>query len=147
MRYSKPTDESNLFSLDQRLANDTLRLGALSLCEVLLFDDCRYPWLVLVPRVANCVEFLDLSEPQQQMLARDLQQVSQLMKAEYPDAKLNVGALGNVVAQLHVHLVLRTPDDPAWPGPVWGHSPAQRYSAEAVVQQKREWQQRLGFIF
>lgn len=146
MRYSKPTEESNLFSLDQRLANDTLRLGALSLCEVLLFDDSRYVWLVLVPRVANCVEFLDLSEVQQQMLARDIQQVSQIMKAEHPEAKLNIGALGNVVAQLHVHLVLRTPDDPAWPGPVWGHSPAQRHSAATAAQRQREWQQLLGFI-
>lgn len=124
MRYNKPTNESNPFVLDQRLAHDCLRLGAFELCEVLLFDDTRYDWLVLVPRRPGLVEFLDLSAAGQQQLAVEIQQASRSLKEWRPTAKLNVGALGNVVSQLHVHLVLREPGDPAWPGPVWGHSPA-----------------------
>ncbi|CAB0149526.1 hypothetical protein PSI9734_00090 [Pseudidiomarina piscicola] len=146
MRYNKPTDESNLFVLDQRLANDSLRLGAFELCDVRLFNDSRYDWLMLVPRVPLAVEWLDLSELEQQQLGRELKHVSQCLKHWQPNAKLNVGALGNVVAQLHVHLLLRSPDDPAWPGPVWGHSPAVAYSAEEAAVQCEFWQRRLGLL-
>ncbi|RUO61918.1 HIT domain-containing protein [Pseudidiomarina insulisalsae] len=144
MRYNKPADESNLFTLDQRLAGDTLRLGTLSLCEVLRFDDRRYDWLIVVPRVAGAVEFLDLDAAQQVQLAREIQQVSQALKNWRPAAKLNVAALGNVVAQLHVHLVLRDEGDAAWPGPVWGHSPAQRFAGAEAAEQCHIWQQRLN---
>lgn len=144
MRYNKPTNESNPFVLDQRLAHDCLRLGAFELCEVLLFDDTRYDWLVLVPRRPGLVEFLDLSAAGQQQLAVEIQQASRSLKEWRPTAKLNVGALGNVVSQLHVHLVLREPGDPAWPGPVWGHSPAHRHSAADATERCAIWRQRLG---
>ncbi|MFC0444400.1 HIT domain-containing protein [Pseudidiomarina halophila] len=144
MRYNKPKDESNLFVLDERLAHDCLRLGAFGLCEVLLFDDTRYDWLVLVPRRPGLVEFLDLSNAEQQQLALEIQQTSHSLKEWRPTAKLNVGALGNVVSQLHVHLVLRESGDPAWPGPVWGHSAAHRHSAGDATERCAVWRQRLG---
>lgn len=143
MGYNKPAQESNAFTLDQRLANDTLRLGALPLSEVLLFDDERYDWLILVPRRALVTEFLDLPQAEQVQLASEIKFVSQALKQWQPQAKLNVGALGNVVAQLHVHLLLRHPNDAAWPGPVWGHSPAQRYGTEAGQARCAFWRQRL----
>lgn len=143
MGYNKPADESNAFTLDQRLAHDTLRLGALPLSEVLLFDDARYDWLVVVPRRALVTEFLELPEAEQAQLARELQQVSRALKQWQPQAKLNVGALGNVVAQLHVHVLLRHPHDPAWPGPVWGHSPRQPYTQQQAQERVAFWQQRL----
>lgn len=143
MGYNKPTDECNAFILDQRLAHDTLRLGALPLCEVLLFNDARYDWLVLVPRRPLITEFLDLPAAEQVQLAHEIQLVSRALKQSQPQAKLNVGALGNVVTQLHIHLILRQPQDPAWPGPVWGHSPAQRFNEHEAPERCAEWRQRL----
>ncbi|WP_417688205.1 HIT domain-containing protein [Pseudidiomarina sp.] len=143
MGYNKPSNESNAFTLDQRLAHDTLRLGALPLCEVLLFNDARYDWLVLVPRRPLVTEFLDLPATEQTQLALEVQQVSRALKQWQPQAKLNVGALGNVVAQLHIHLLLRQPQDPAWPGPVWGHSAAQPYSEAQAAERCALWRQRL----
>ena len=141
MRYSKPIAESNPFTLDPRLAHDTLRLGALDLCDVLLFDDSRYDWVILVPRVADCVEFLDLDAQQQKQLATEVKYISGRLKQRQPSAKLNIGALGNVVSQLHVHILLRHPDDPAWPGPVWGHSPAQRHSNDSAAQRLADFRE------
>lgn len=148
--YSKSDAESNTgdgnreaFRLDHRLVNDTIYLGRLQLCEVLLFDDARYDWLILVPAVAGTVEFLDLSAAQQQQLAGEVQQVAGVLKKNGRGDKLNVGALGNVVSQLHVHLVLRHEQDPAWPGPVWGHSPAVRYAAYEQAEIAGRWVQRL----
>ena len=143
MGYNKPANESNAFTLDQRLAHDTLRLGALPLCEVLLFDDVRYDWLILVPRKPLVVEFLELPEVEQVQLAAEVQQVSRALKQWQPQAKLNVGALGNVVAQLHIHVVLRHPQDPAWPGPVWGHSPRQPHTEHEAAERCLFWRQRL----
>lgn len=143
MVYNKPTSESNAFTLDQRLANDTLRLGALPLCDVLLFNDARYDWLILVPRRPLITEFLDLPAAEQIQLGAEIQQVSRALKHWQPQAKLNIGALGNVVAQLHIHLVVRHSDDPAWPGPVWGHSPRQPYDAQQAQQRCDFWRQRL----
>lgn len=128
------------FQLDPRLGADTFVLGELSLSRLLRFDDQRYPWLILVPRQAACVEFIDLSEVQQVQLAKEIRWVSTVLKQHFPEAKLNVGALGNVVSQLHVHLVMRLPEDPAWPGPVWGHSAAVPCSSAQQQQEQALWQ-------
>lgn len=150
-RYSKLAAQSNhtnrtqasdghLFTLDQRLGNDSFLLAQWQLCELRRFDDVRYDWLMLVPKVADCVEFTDLPESQQHQLATEIREASLLLKHYGRGEKLNVGALGNVVSQLHIHLVLRSKQDPAWPGPVWGHSPAQRFNdAERATEIKR-WQ-------
>lgn len=134
----------NKFALDARLERDTIDLGERGICRVLRFDDQRYDWLVLVPQRADCVEFIDLIESDQQQLALDVRWAATLLRQQGKGQKLNVGALGNVVAQLHIHLVLRGPDDPAWPGPVWGHSPAQRFDAADAVQEQQRWRQRLA---
>jgi diadenosine tetraphosphate (Ap4A) HIT family hydrolase len=150
-RYNKLAVQSNVgnelnavdgdkFTLDTRLANDSFLLAHWPLCDVRRFDDERYDWLMLIPRVDNSIEFTDLSAPQQQQLALEVQQVSLLLKQVGVGQKLNVGALGNVVSQLHVHLVMRHTDDPAWPGPVWGHSAAQRFAESARNQEIKRWQ-------
>ncbi|WP_417656122.1 HIT domain-containing protein [Pseudidiomarina aestuarii] len=139
----------NKFALDARLERDTIDLGERGICRVLRFDDQRYDWLVLVPQRADCVEFLDLTETDQQQLALDVRWASTLLlehcRQQDPQhstrQKLNVGALGNVVAQLHIHVLLRGPDDPAWPGPVWGHSPAQRFTATDAEKEQQRWRQ------
>jgi diadenosine tetraphosphate (Ap4A) HIT family hydrolase len=121
------------FALDPRLRADTLRVTSLPLCEVLLMNDARYPWLVLVPRRSGMVEILDLPSAAQQELWQEINQVAAALREVAPCDKLNIGALGNIVRQLHVHVIARKEGDAAWPGPVWGQGQAQAY-AEAELQ-------------
>ena len=102
------------------------------LCHVRLQDDARFPWLILIPRVEGAVELADLSAEQRAALMEETVRAGALVRRLGAVDKLNVGALGNVTPQLHVHVVGRRIDDPAWPGPVWGHSPAQAYDARAL---------------
>lgn len=120
------------FLLDPRLKADTRHVATLPLCEVLLMNDARYPWLILVPRQDDCVEILDLSDEARATLWREIQQVAAALREVMPCDKLNIGALGNIVRQLHVHIVARREGDAAWPGPVWGHGRAERYSDDAL---------------
>jgi diadenosine tetraphosphate (Ap4A) HIT family hydrolase len=130
----------NEFTLDSRLAADTLRVGDLPLSRVLLMNDRRYRWVILVPRRAAVTEWMDLDEADGIALWRESMQLGQVLRDLYGGRKLNIGALGNLVPQLHVHHVVRQADDPAWPGPVWGHSVAEPYrdrEAAGIVQELR----------
>lgn len=120
------------FTLDPRLQADTRHVATLPLCELLLMDDARYPWLILVPRRAGMVEVADLADDEQQQLWREANQCAAALRAVAPCDKLNLGALGNIVRQLHLHVVARTQGDTAWPGPVWGSGAAAPYTAEAL---------------
>ena len=115
------------FVLDPQLEADTYGLGRLKLCRVLLLNDARYPWLVLVPEKANLVEVIDLEEADQLQLMREIAMASRALKTLFDPDKLNIGALGNKVRQLHVHVLARFVSDEAWPGPVWGVGDAQSY--------------------
>ena len=121
------------FALDSRLRNDTRHVASLELCDVLLMNDTRFPWLVLVPRVPGMVEICDLATEQQAMLWREVNHASQALRSLDPFDKLNLGALGNIVRQLHVHIVGRREGDAAWPGPVWGSGAAVPYGDEAMA--------------
>ena len=121
------------FSLDPRLAADTIPVGDLGLSSVLLLDDARFPWLVLVPRRDAVSEITDLTDPDAAALMREVRTAIGVMQALAKPDKVNVGALGNVVAQLHVHVVGRFLSDPAWPGPVWGHGARQPYPPHAAA--------------
>ncbi len=123
--------DSTAWSLHPQLAADTLAVGDLPLSRLLLMDDANYPWLLLVPRRVAAVEITDLAEFEQAQLMREIAAVGRVLKDVAPCDKLNIAAIGNVVAQLHVHLVARRRDDPAWPRPVWGHAPARRYAPAA----------------
>lgn len=116
------------FVLDPRLAGDTLSVGELQLSRVLLFDDARYPWVILVPRRAGIREIHHLAPAERFMLLDESCRVAAALEQLYAPDKLNIGALGNLVPQLHLHHVARYRDDPAWPGPVWGHSARQPYA-------------------
>ena len=118
---------SDGFSLDPRLAADTLPVGDLTLSSVRLMKDRRFPWLVLVPRRAGAVELVDLPEADQGALLREIGAACAALRAMHAPDKLNVAALGNVVAQLHVHVIGRFHADPAWPRPVWGVGQAEPY--------------------
>lgn len=128
-----------MFQIDPRLAEDTLEVASLTLCQVLLLNDRRYDWLVLVPRRESVTEILDLSPQDQAQLWREVTLVAQVLRHAQPDLKLNIGALGNVVRQLHLHVLLRQEGDPAWPGPVWGHSPREPHIAEAGHAAAERW--------
>ena len=108
------------FVLDPRLQADGPALGDLPLSHVRLVDDARFHWIVLVPRRAGCVELTDLDAGERAILMEEMAAAAAALKAESGCTKLNVAALGNVVSQLHVHLVGRDPGDAAWPGPVFG---------------------------
>lgn len=108
------------FVLDPRLAADSLPLASLALSELRLMDDGRWPWLLLVPRVAGASELLDLDRAQRLQLLEELDACARALRDCVRCDKLNIAALGNVVAQLHVHVVARRRDDAAWPRPVWG---------------------------
>lgn len=108
------------FTLDPRLAADGPALGDLPLCHVRLVDDARFFWIVLIPRRRGLVEIIDLPAAERPILMEEIAAASAALKAVSGCAKLNVAALGNIVSQLHVHVVGRTVGDAAWPGPVFG---------------------------
>jgi diadenosine tetraphosphate (Ap4A) HIT family hydrolase len=132
------------FTLDPRLQADTRHVAMLPLCELRLMDDARYPWLVLVPRRAGMVEIADLAEAEQRQLWQETNQVAATLRATAPCDKLNLGALGNIVRQLHLHVVARTEGDAAWPGPVWGSGAAAPYSADMLAMRLTALRQRLA---
>lgn len=119
-----------MFKLDPVLAKDTLEVGELALCRVLLMNDSQFPWLILVPKIANATEFLDLSDEEMTRFWQESKQVSEALNKLYTPDKLNIAALGNVVSQLHVHHVARYKTDNAWPAPIWGRQPAVAYTQE-----------------
>jgi diadenosine tetraphosphate (Ap4A) HIT family hydrolase len=114
------------FTLHQRLAADTVFADDWPLCRVLLMNEARYFWLVLVPRQDGLSEITELSPADRAQLMEEAALAGMVIKSGGA-AKLNIGALGNIVPQLHLHVIGRRPDDPAWPGPVWGHSPPVPY--------------------
>jgi diadenosine tetraphosphate (Ap4A) HIT family hydrolase len=120
------------FVLDARLARDTLAVGDLPLNRVLLMNDARWPWLILVPRRLGLVELTDLEPSEQTQLMGDAARAALFLKGHFRAEKINVAALGNIVRQLHLHIVARTVGDPAWPGPVWGHGTAILYESRAA---------------
>lgn len=132
-----------MFELHPRLAADTLPVGDFPLCRCLLMNDMHYPWLILVPRVAGLREIFELSEAQQQQLIRESSYVSERLSRHFQADKINIGALGNMVPQLHLHHIARYANDAAWPGPVWGKHPAQPYTDENLQMMR----QRLGEAF
>jgi diadenosine tetraphosphate (Ap4A) HIT family hydrolase len=128
---------SSGWALHPQLAGDSHPVVAFALCDLRLMDDANYPWLVLVPRVADATELVDLDPPQQAALMDEISRVSRAMQQLFRPHKLNVAALGNVVPQLHVHVIARQTDDPAWPAPVWGRVQARAYEPETLVQRVR----------
>ncbi|TQM12782.1 diadenosine tetraphosphate (Ap4A) HIT family hydrolase [Pseudoxanthomonas sp. 3HH-4] len=131
------------FVLDPRLAADSVFVAEGPLSQVRLMDDTRFPWLVLVPRVAAVSEWLDLDGGQQRLLLAEINQAGNLIRAQDGVQKLNIGALGNIVRQLHVHLVGRHDGDAAWPGAVWGSGAMVRHTPGELADEVASWQQRL----
>jgi diadenosine tetraphosphate (Ap4A) HIT family hydrolase len=127
------------FVLDPRLAADSVFVADGPLSQVRLMDDTRFPWLVLVPRVADVSEWLELDGSQQRLLLAEINQAGQLVRQQPRVQKPNIGALGNIVRQLHIHLVGRHAEDDAWPGPVWGNGAAIRHDPQALQTCLEQW--------
>ena len=106
--------------------------------------DARYPWLILVPAQPDLVEISDLSAADQSRLMAEIAAAGEALTDLYRPEKINTGALGNIVRQLHVHIVARNTGDPAWPGPVWGHSAAVAYDETTLQRRLREIKDALG---
>ena len=121
-----------MFELDDRLAADTVPIGDLALCRVLLMNDVRYPWLILVPAKPDLTELGDLTRDDRILLSDEIDAVSAILNDLYNPLKLNVGALGNIVRQLHIHHIVRFEGDASFPKPVWGVGEAVPYDADAL---------------
>ena len=120
------------FELHSRLAADCIRVGRLPLSLLLLLNDARYPWFILVPQRSGIGEIFQLPESDQCQLWRESGNLAHNLMQSFHADKINIGALGNLVPQLHVHHIARFTSDPAWPGPVWGHSAPVPYEKHAI---------------
>lgn len=121
------------FELNPRLDGDTYPVADLPLSALRLMKDANYPWLLLIPRHNDLIELIDLSREDQHQLADEIAQASRALREVTACEKLNVAALGNQVAQLHVHVIARFRTDPAWPGPVWGAAAPTAYTEMAAI--------------
>lgn len=129
------------FDLNPRLEGDSLPVADLPLCAVRLMKDANYPWLLLIPRQSDLVEITDLSAPDRLRLMEEIAAAAEALKTITGCDKINVGALGNMVPQLHVHVIARFRTDAAWPNPVWGAAPAGTYDPvelEALIGRLRK---------
>ena len=119
---------SAAFSLDPRIQSTSLAFGRLVLCSIRIMNDRRFPWLVLIPEQAGLREIHDLAPAGRALLTEEIAAVSRALLAATGAQKINIGALGNIVPQLHIHVIGRFATDPAWPGPVWSFGTAVPYS-------------------
>ena len=122
-----------MFELHPRLAQDCCQLGRFPLSRLLLMRDSNYPWFILVPARDGLTEIYQLSEPDQQQLQIESSLLAKTLMRVFAGDKLNIGALGNVVSQLHIHHIVRYKNDPAWPKPVWGQINAKPYADDALL--------------
>lgn len=118
-----------MFILDSKLANDSIFIGELSLCKILLMNDSNYPWIIMVPSRNNLREITDLSFDDQIILLKEINFIVDILKQEFTHDKFNIANLGNVVSQLHIHVIVRKKDDKTFPKPVWGNAVEVPYSA------------------
>lgn len=134
------------FQLDPNLAGDTHLIGELALSRLLLMDDARYPWLILVPRISGARELFDLDKSDRANLLAELDAVGRALEALLRPDKFNIAALGNVVPQLHVHVVARYDTDAAWPKPVWGIGERVPYEGAALARRIGELREALAAV-
>src|SRR3954453_17260917 len=120
------------WTLHPQLAADTVIVGDLPLSRVLVMNDANYPWLILVPRNADVTEIIDVDDAEQTQLMRETTQAARALREGTACHKLNIAALGNIVPQLHVHIIARFRHDASWPKPVWGVAPPRPYDREEL---------------
>ena len=119
-----------MFILDAQLTKDTHFIKTLDLCDLLLMDNSSYPWIILVPKRESVSEVIELSSSDRACLMQEICYISEIIKEIYNPYKLNIGAIGNIVRQLHIHIIAREQNDPSWPGPVWGDKSPRKFYDE-----------------
>lgn len=132
-----------MFKLHPTLDADTIHIGDLELSQVLLMNNAHLPWLILVPKVADVCEWHHLDKEQQIQLHHESMLTSNCLSEEFNPDKLNIGALGNLVPQLHLHHIVRYKDDPVWPNPVWGSLPSKPYESSSLQNLTKKIRQHL----
>ncbi|SEL73379.1 Diadenosine tetraphosphate (Ap4A) hydrolase [Atopomonas hussainii] len=138
-----------MFELDHRLELDCLQVGDFPLCRLLLMNDAQYPWFILVPRREGISEVFQLHDTDQQALWQEAASLAEKLKDTFSADKMNIATLGNMVPQLHVHVIVRRKEDAAWPAPVWGkHAPRPYQAAEILaVREKLRLTLTQDFVF
>jgi diadenosine tetraphosphate (Ap4A) HIT family hydrolase len=130
--------------LHPQLAKDCIEIGRFPLCRVLLMNDANYPWFILVPDREGAREIYQLTAADQRQWLRESAELSRAIVDLFQPDKLNIGALGNMVPQLHIHYIARYQDDPAWPRPVWGQVPAKAYDGITLEERRKAMTGTLG---
>ena len=125
--------DANTFDIDSQLKQTSYPLVSLSVCDLRLVDDQRWPWLLIIPRVPHAVELIDLSPELRGGVWLEIDHVARVMRDQFSPHKLNIAALGNQVRQLHIHCIARFPDDDAWPNPVWGVGESIPYGSDLLT--------------
>lgn len=132
------------FALHPRLAADTVAVASLALSELRLMNDARYPWLILVPRRADVRDFIELDAADQALLFAEVRRCGELLKAAHAPTRINIAMIGNMVPQLHAHVVARFDRDEAWPRPVWGLGEPRPYPPDELATRVAGYRQSLG---
>ena len=125
---SRSSSSNSEFILDSRIEAASIKVLNLTLCQVRLMDDARFPWLLLIPQQAGAEEWIDLSQASQHLLADEITATVSTVRGLFKPDKMNVATLGNQVRQLHVHVIARNTDDAAWPDAVWCHGQPSPYT-------------------
>ena len=123
------------FTIDQRLISDSSLVTTLNLCQVRLHHNAAFPWILLIPMQNNVSEIIDLSSTNQQLLLQEICVISKIMQKIYKPKKLNIANIGNMVPQLHVHVIARYESDDAWPNPVWNSGISKSYEPQGLIKQ------------
>lgn len=120
------------FQIDKRLENDSAIITTLNLCQVRLHLNAAFPWILLIPQQQNLKEIIDLSDTDQHLLLKEIALASKVMQKLYNPHKLNIANLGNMVSQLHIHVITRYDHDRAWPNPIWNSGITDTYQAQEL---------------
>lgn len=135
-----------MFTLDTRLDQDTWLIGDLPLCRLLLSNDSNYPWFILVPRREGISELFQLDDDDQKLMWSETTTLARVLKELFGAHKMNVATLGNVVSQMHMHVIVRYRTDAAWPAPVWGKLPAKPYVEAQVSDMRSKLKEAFTFL-
>ena len=131
------------FQLHPRLKEDCIAVGRFDLCQLLLMNDCQYPWFILVPEKAGLTEIYQLGKAERQLLTEESSYLAENLAALYQADKMNIAAIGNLVPQLHIHHVVRYQTDKAWPAPIWGKFTAVPYTQQHMTAMLAQVKQQL----
>ncbi|MGY8974952.1 MAG: HIT domain-containing protein [Alphaproteobacteria bacterium] len=134
------------FNLNKKLEADTHHISDLTLCRLLIMNNADYPWVILVPRRSNISEIYQLTEIDRKKLDFEVNEISKKLSDYFKADKINIASIGNIVSQLHIHIVVRNKKDLSWPETVWGKSNNRPYSDNQLIKLKKEFQGMFAYL-